>query len=407
MKDTPVFSSNEKDRRWSMVRRLMNETGLDCLIVWGESGKWDAKIASVRYLTQIGGNGEESVLVFPREGEPTIFLWNSIMEPFWRNSQDWVKDIRERTKGQTWASCIQGCLADLGLVKGNIGMVSGSLRERDTIPYGMYSDLVKRLAHAQLADATGILETARTIKSPEEILFAEKAGQIGDAMTDALRKKIQPGVKECEVFAEVVRALIAEGGEIPTLVLWGCGQGPEGTGPFAHPGRFVTTRQIQKGDVIIMEMHPKYRGYVIHQERTVFVGEPKKLYRDMYEAGLTGFKKAVEKLTPTFRIGEPVKALRDSMQESGFSYREACIHGHGLESGDPPNCGDIPCNPSECYKPFSMPEVKFAPGMIVTPNIDVTPADWRTSIMLADTYLITEGKPKKLTKYNLQPIVSG
>ncbi len=407
MLEVPRFSLAERDRRWRTVRRMMSEASLDCLVMWGESGKWESKISSVRYLTQIGGNGEEGVLIFPKEGEPTMFLWNCIMEPFWRNAQDWIKDIRERAKGQNWVSCIVGQLKKLELLRGRIGLVSGSLREPEILPYKVYTELVKELSQTQISDATHILETARLIKSQEEIRFLERAGEIGDAMTEALRATARPGVKECEVYAEVLRVMVARGGEGPTLLLWGCGSGPGGSGPFAHPGRMPTTRTIQGGDVIIMEMHPKYGGYVIHQERTVFVGEPLKLYQDLYKAGLAGFKKGVEKLTPEFSIGESVKVLRGVIRESGFSYREACIHGHGLESGDPPNAGDIPSTPADCFVPFPMPAQKFSPGMIPALNIDISTPDWSTSTMLADTYLITEKEPRKLTKYNLEPIIAG
>ncbi len=405
MLEVPRFSLAERDRRWTTVRRMMSEAGLDCLVVWGGSGKWDGQISNIRYLTQIGGNGEEGILIFPAKGEPAIFLWSSIMEPFWRHAQDWIKDIRGQRGGKSWASCVQGELAERDLLKGRIGVVSGSLRERDTIPYGVYTELLKELSQAHIAEATDILEAARIIKSPEEIRFLERAGEIGDAMTEALRATARPGVKECDVYAEVLRVMLSQGGEVPTLLLWGCGSGPGGSGPFAHPGRTPTTRTIQKGDVIIMEMHPKYGGYVIHQERTVFVGEPQKLYRDLYQAGLAGFRKGVEKLRPGYTIGEPVKALRDSIRESGFSFREAGIHGHGLESGDPPNAGGVPSKIADCFEPFPMPPLKFAPGMTAGLNIDITPNDWSTSTMLADTYLITEREPRKLTQYNLEPII--
>ena len=136
---------------------------------------------------------------------------------------------------------------------------------------------------------------------------------------------------------------------------------------------------------------------MIHQERTVFVGEPKKLYRNLYEAGLAGFRKSAERLTPEFTLGEPVKVLRDAIRESGFSFREAGVSGHGLDSGEPPKAGGVPFKLEDCFEPFPMPALKFAPGMVVMLNIDITPPDWSTSTMLSDTFLITENKPRKLT----------
>ena len=409
MLEVPQFSLAERDRRWTLVRDLMDKASLDCLVVWGTSAKWDAQMSSIRYLTQIGGNGEEGVLIFPREGDPAMFLWGPAMETSWRKSQEWIKDkdVTGRPKGRSWPSLIRGQLEQRGLLKGRIGIASGSLRERDIVPYGIYSNLMKELNQAQISNATDIFDAARLIKSPEEIRFLERAGEAGDAMTEALRTTALPGVKECEVFGEVVRAMIAKGGEYPTLLLWGCGSGPEATGPFAHPGRLIPTRPLQKGDVIIMEMHPKYGGYMTHQERTVFVGEPKKVYRDMYKTAQVGLRRGVEKLTTEFTVGEPILAMREAIRESGFSYREADLTGHGLESGDPPpNVAGVPTTPAECFQPFRMPDIKFAPGMVVMLNIDVSTTDWSTSAFLAETYLITEREPRQLTKFDLEPIIT-
>ncbi len=405
MLDLPRFSLPERDQRWAEVRRLMGQSGIDCLVVWGDSAKWDSQMSSIRYLTQIGGNGEEGVLVFPRKGEPTIFIWSSLMEPIWRQAQDWITDIRGQRGGKSWAACIQGRLKELGVLGGRIGLVSGSLRKRDIVPYHIYTELAHEIGQDQISDATDILETARLVKTQEEIKFIQRAGEIGDTMTNALKTSAHVGIKECEVFAEVIRAMVAQGGEYPTLVLWGCGPGPDGPGPLAHPGRFPTTRTIQAGDVIIMEMHPKYAGYVVHQERTVFVGEPRKLYRDLYDAALSAFKQSVELLTPEFSVGEPVKVLRDAIKRSGFSFREAGIQGHGLESGDPPNVGAVPFTLEACFEPFPMPAFNFTPGMVVMLNIDITTPDWSTSVQLADTYVITESEPRKVTKYDLEAIM--
>ena len=54
----------------------MSEQGLDCLIIRGISSKWDSGIANIRYVSQIGGNGEEAMAVFPRKGDPIILVWS-------------------------------------------------------------------------------------------------------------------------------------------------------------------------------------------------------------------------------------------------------------------------------------------------------------------------------------------
>ena len=60
-----ALSTSERDRRWATVRAEMAVRGLDALVVRGLSSKWDGGTANIRYLTQIGGNGEDAMAVFP------------------------------------------------------------------------------------------------------------------------------------------------------------------------------------------------------------------------------------------------------------------------------------------------------------------------------------------------------
>src|SRR3989304_10431684 len=53
----PQLSLQERERRWNSVRQKMAQRGLDCLIVHGDSGKYDSMMANIRYLTHIGGHG--------------------------------------------------------------------------------------------------------------------------------------------------------------------------------------------------------------------------------------------------------------------------------------------------------------------------------------------------------------
>ena len=88
------LSLAERDRRWSAIRAKMARANLDCLIVRGISSKWDSGIANIRYISQIGGNGEEAMAVFPKSGEPIILVWSPTQLEWWPTAQNWVKDIR-------------------------------------------------------------------------------------------------------------------------------------------------------------------------------------------------------------------------------------------------------------------------------------------------------------------------
>src|SRR5262249_7879998 len=81
---------------WAAVRKEMDARSLDCLILCGWPAMWDFNIANARYLCPIGGNAEFNVLVFPRAGEPTSFIYSPVFTDYWRGAQNWVADVRPK-----------------------------------------------------------------------------------------------------------------------------------------------------------------------------------------------------------------------------------------------------------------------------------------------------------------------
>ncbi|MEM4153977.1 MAG: aminopeptidase P family N-terminal domain-containing protein [Candidatus Caldarchaeum sp.] len=94
----PVVPLEERDRRWSRVRRRMSEQGIDCLVVWSSDRGYGTSHANMRYLLGIapesiaGGIG-----LFPIEGDPVAFVdypnyYDSY--PAHLAYQDWITDVR-------------------------------------------------------------------------------------------------------------------------------------------------------------------------------------------------------------------------------------------------------------------------------------------------------------------------
>ena len=172
-----------------------------------------------------------------------------------------------------------------------------------------------------------MMEKLRVVKSAEEIAALDKAAKLGDLMLAACRDTARPGVKECEVYADMMQTMLANGGEEPTLFLWASDKHP-----YPHPFRVPTTRPLEKGDMIICEMHPKFGGYFTHVERTFCLGEPEPRYLDIYDACLAAYRKGLELFKPGAKISTAMDAVRDVITGSGFGICEAGIHGHGLAS---------------------------------------------------------------------------
>ena len=396
--ELPRFSHVERDRRWRAVRSAMAKRGLDCLVLFGWPYHWDFTTANARYLCPVGGNAEFNVLVFPASGEPICFIPFFTFVDYWKIAQDWVPDIR--VKKGTWAKTITACLTGLNLHKGRIGVdgLAGPLDPDGWLPYSVFAALKDDLSSAELISIDDMLEHIRTVKSAEELAFLRKAGSLGDLMLTTCREEAKPGVPEAAVQSSMMRAMVANGGEEPTLFLWTCD-----ANPFPHPFRLPTMRQMEKGDVITCEMHPKFGGYLTHVERTFSLGPAAPERRRIYEGCLATYRTGMENFGPGRKISTAMQAVKDTIDVHGLGICEAGIHGHGLGSLEYPRFRHHAYEADRAA--LATMEDAFKPGMVFAFNIDLFDPKWRdgkTGAVFAETVVITEHGAERLHSFSLE-----
>lgn len=203
----------ERDRRYNAVCQKMELQGLDVIVVWGNSAKWDSKMANVRYLTQIGGNGEEGFCLFPKKGDPIVYLWADMMVDEWLSAQKWVSDIR--SSRPSWSASISNGIKDLIGEKGNVGIVGlGGYEAEGDMPFVTFQRVRETLPQCRFENATSILEGVRLIKSYEEIEMLERATILGDLATDVMYETVRPGVLESRVVGAMIEAIVGHGGKL-------------------------------------------------------------------------------------------------------------------------------------------------------------------------------------------------
>jgi Xaa-Pro aminopeptidase len=393
--ELPRLSRNERDRRWALVREGMKARGLEAIVLWGWPTMWDFYTANARYLCPVGGNAEFNVLIFPLTGEPTCFVQMPTFLEGWRSAQDWVTDIRAR--GGTWADSVAKRINELGLGNRQIGMdgLAGPLDPDGWLPHSVYVRLKELLPEAKLVDIGDMLEQIRAIKSAEEITVLERAARLGDLMLQGCRVFARPGVKECEVYARMLEVMLANGGEEPTLFLWACDPHP-----YPHPFRVPTTRELERGDVIICEIHPKYGGYFTHVERTFCLGEPEAKQREIYNGCVAAYERGLELFKPGAKISEAMEEVRKAIDDRGLAICETGIHGHGLASLEYPRYRHHALKADQgAIKAIGD---QFRPGMVFAFNIDLFDPKWRngeTGCVFAETIHITETGARRMHGY--------
>ena len=372
----PRLSLKERDLRWKKARHEMSQRSLDCLIVSGDdSGRADSGIAHSRFLTCIGGNGEQAYTIFPIEGEPTC-LTMATGAWWWGKVQDWVSDIRPGFPKSTWAEAIAARIKEMKHDKRKIGIVGlqGEFWTDGTIKYATFEKLKRLLPEATFSEATDILETAQYTKSEEVIEFHKKAALLGDYAVEAMKKSALPGVKEYEVYARMIDAIISNGGEYPPLIIWEAAKEPH------HPARLPTFRKLEKGDLIVNEISAKYGGYWAHPHQPLSVASPPPSeYQKMFEACLDSMKSGLKLLTPGRKIKEVNESFLAPIKSAGYSSTIAPYQGLGLNQTEP--LGQV-----------------VLEGMVIGVQPWVSNSEGTRGLNIGETYSISSSGPVRLGK---------
>jgi Xaa-Pro aminopeptidase len=197
------LSLKEKERRWSAVRKKLNQAGYAALLVIGGPG---AGMAPVRYLSQIWGSQQNAVF-FPAEGRP-VFLAPSntannaaalVKQGCWMPEED----IRPSANiGVDLAKLV----IEYKLQKSKIGVDSFAFWP--TKGYLQFRELCPKV---ELADIHRLIGEIRGPKSDEELELIQKAITISDMVHYTFLANLKPGVKEIEVANKAIDVANAHG----------------------------------------------------------------------------------------------------------------------------------------------------------------------------------------------------
>lgn len=325
----PCFSLSERDRRWAAVRAEMAKAGVDVLVGSNNTGHWDHWQSDIRYLTQIGGHCVDAAMVFPREGQPTGFAINDL---YWGvAAPHWLRDLRPT--GWRWGEAIGRRLQELAAEMGREDLtvavtgLTGVLRAPEgTVPWGTVEQIKQMMPRARIVDGTEICRYPRYVKSQEEIEFLQKSVGLIEKAVEAMRNTARPGVKESVVYANMIQAMICDGGEIPTMLSWL-------SGPWGHLSRrltIATERVMEKGDAILNEIEARYAGYCGQQDQPLFLGPIPQDVQDMFKWQLEAVDAAMEVMSPGHTFQEVIDAARNASRGSDRYLTSLTLHGRGL-----------------------------------------------------------------------------
>lgn len=305
------MAPDRRPDRLSALRRRLDEAGLPGLLV--------SHPANIRYLTSFSGSAGMLLVTAARA---TL-----------------ITDARYATQAPAEA----GQVAEVEIEPTNLWeRLRSVLAAAPVARLGFEKDRLtvsaaQRLSgvtSARLDPVSGLVETLRVRKAPEEIEAIRAAAALAmDALNEVL-PTVRAGQTEMAVAAALELALRSRGSEwhpFPTIVA----SGPRSALPHAQ----ATTREIVRGELLLLDFGAQLDGYCADLTRTAVIGSrPDDRQREAYAFVLAAQRAALRGIRPGMTGREADALARDTLRGFGVAqaFRHSLGHGLGLEVHEDP-----------------------------------------------------------------------
>lgn len=207
-----------------------------------------------------------------------------------------------------------------------------------SMPYGVYSLLIKELENIELVDITDQYEQLRVIKSDYEINLVKKSFEICNEAFKELLTNVAEGVTEtylAGVAEGKMRFLGANWFGFKTIVA--AGERSNGVVPTA------TERKLKNGEMILLGISPRYQGYAsVAGYSAVVGGSPTKEQKDYLKMLAEAYVMSREMLRPGMVGKDNYKKIKKYFTDKGgYEKYIVCpfVHTVGLHEAEAPFFG--------------------------------------------------------------------
>ncbi len=361
---TDVPSQKEIERRYKNVRSHMEKAGLDALLVCGN--QYAGFEGAVFYMSGFEIVHRYVYVLFPLEGEPTLVFPR---EARWigDKGKPWVKDhVWPETPGQ-WIRdvALERKWKKLGVYGMNFVMAVRDYRELSN-------------GALELVPFDTQFDTARAVKSEEELAEVRDAMDIILDGFWALIKAYAPGKTEAEIMAPAVERFFARGAGPRMMNILLSGAHGEAEAFFKVPGK----RVVEANDLLLYSLEiTGTGGYWVEFSRPLLRGKPSATTQKMADA----YPAALEAARKLMRVGELAsnvhRVVAETFSKHGFTLGHLSGHSIGTTMLEYPAIG-------------AKSEVPLEENMIFSLHPQVVDRDGKVCLYTQDTYRVgkTEGE---------------
>jgi Xaa-Pro aminopeptidase len=190
------------------------------------------------------------------------------------------------------------------------------------VPFGFLDHLQSR--GMRLRPADDALQSIRSVKEPFELETIRRSAKILAGSYMKIPGFLREGMTERELSRSIVEDALAGGAEsVETCMVQ---SGPRSADPHSD----TSSRQIRRGESVVVDAVSFYEGYAADITRTFSIGGGDATLEETYESVLAAQEKGVLAAAAGVSVGEVDAAARDSLTRDGLGDRFIHRTGHGL-----------------------------------------------------------------------------
>ncbi len=372
------------DAKLASVRALMGEHELDALVVRAPD--------NVLYLTNFWGMKGYDAAVFPREGEPILIALEASADDAARMA--WTDDVRliagyhpDDPRPPT-ARTLEAA-REVGKPYDRVGLELSLGTQASDRMVGEPTTYTKAWFDAwpEAADATPLLNTARAIKTEQEIERMRLANEIAAAAMEHVRDTMRPGMKESEAAALWQGFVHGAGTGWKGKVELALGFSLVWSGPGIRTFTATGDRPVQEHEPTLFEIWVCADGYWADHTKNVCPGELDARYGELLDRLLDVYNRAIAHCRSGASMAELDRLVREGIAEAGYPGQPShpIAHGVGARAHEPPY-------------PHQAGGGELAEGMVVA----IEPGiywDGGGGLRVEDNFLLTAAGAEKLSSY--------
>jgi Xaa-Pro aminopeptidase len=246
------------------------------------------------------------------------------------------------------------------------------------------NEFIRLLADTELCDVRSFLSELRIAKAPYEVERIRRAGSVNEAAYESVRRNLSDGMTELDLFSIMSEKAISNSQYQVNFI----GKSDLVSGNRTmNAGGPPTSRQLQSGDAVIVDLFPGIHGYYADNCRSFVVGEPTALQRTIHQTVLSALKVTETLLIPGNRASDIFHEVNEELKKIGYDYSLFHHLGHGIGVQDQ-------------EAPYLIPGSSeiLAEGMVVSvePGIYIE----GQGVRIENAYYIGKNGPENLTPFS-------